>query len=77
MPTTPNQDTHHSWSRRGFITTVGAGVAGAAGAVALGGEALADPAHTEAAATAEPGLLATPADRFGRIFPYARVDRPE
>ena len=66
MSATPNEDTHHSLSRRGFITTVGAG---AAGAVALGGEALADPPHSGAAAATEPGLLATPADRFGRIFP--------
>jgi hypothetical protein len=68
----------HSLSRRGFITTVGAG---AAGAVALGSEALADPTTTggpftgatgAATGTGEATVLATPADRFGRIF----VDLP-
>src|SRR5687767_7763165 len=59
-------------SRRGFISSVGAG---AAGAVALGGEALAGPLRDigpnsgPAAGTGAPTTLATPADRFGRIFP--------
>jgi hypothetical protein len=69
MPSQPGPEATHNLSRRGFISAVGAG---AAGAVALGGEALADPAQAGAAApgaTAQPGLLATPADRFGRIFP--------
>jgi hypothetical protein len=43
-------------SRRGFLTGVGAGAAGAALA-------------TPGVATAAPAVAATPADRFGRIFP--------
>jgi hypothetical protein len=70
MPSPPNPDPTYSLSRRGFISAVGAG---AAGAVALGSaEALADPVVRSGApastAAAPPGLLATPADRFGRIF---------
>jgi len=57
-------------SRRGFITSVGAG---AAGAVALGSEALADPTLDAGpwtgSTTQEAVTAATPADRFGRIFP--------
>ncbi len=68
-PRDPNSAS--SLSRRGFITTVGAG---AAGAVALGSEALADPTQTGGpfagtAANGQTAVTATPADRFGRIFP--------
>src|SRR5690348_1133256 len=71
MPSPPGSDPTNNLSRRGFISAVGAG---AAGAVTLGGtaEALADPVVRSGApaapTAAQPGLLATPADRFGRIF---------
>jgi len=57
-------------SRQEFITSIGAG---AAGAVALGSEALADPTLDAGpwtgSTTQEAVTAATPADRFGRIFP--------
>jgi len=71
MSSSRNPDRGH-FSRRGFIASVGAG---AAGAVALGGEALAGPVRDlgpdsgPAAGIGGQTTLATPADRFGRIFP--------
>ncbi|HVQ95424.1 MAG TPA: heme peroxidase family protein [Mycobacteriales bacterium] len=52
--------------RRRFLLGLGAGAAGAAGAVVLPGQASAD---TAAAGLPGAGAAATPADRFGRIFP--------
>jgi Animal haem peroxidase len=52
--------------RRGFLLGLGASAAGAAGTVVLPGQASAD---TVAAGLPGAGTAATPADRFGRIFP--------
>jgi hypothetical protein len=69
-PDPPDPSGSRNFSRRGFIATVGAGTAGA---VALGSEALADPVPDggpfAGSATAGSTVTATPADRFGRMFP--------